>query len=178
MKKSVIIASKNPVKVQATQAGFSQMLTDIDFDFEGVAVLSGVSDQPMSDGETLQGAKQRAMHAKEAYPDAHFWVGIEGGIAIEDELMTAFAWIVVIGKEGSGQAKTGTFVLPNKIANLVKEGKELGEADDLVFGKTNSKQKSGAVGLLTDDLIDRTSYYTQAVILALIPFRNVDLYYL
>jgi len=48
MKKSVIIASKNPVKVQATQAGFSQMLTDIDFDFEGVAVLSGVSDQPMS----------------------------------------------------------------------------------------------------------------------------------
>jgi len=132
----------------------------------------------MSDGETLQGAKQRAMHAKEAYPDAHFWVGIEGGIAIEDELMTAFAWIVVIGKEGSGQAKTGTFVLPNKIANLVKEGKELGEADDLVFGKTNSKQKSGAVGLLTDDLIDRTSYYTQAVILALIPFRNVDLYYL
>lgn len=178
MTKKVIIASKNPVKVQATRTGFSKMLPKMNFDFEGISVPSGVSDQPMSDEETLQGAKQRAVNAKTVQPDADFWVGIEGGISIEGELMTAFAWIVILGKEGSGQAKTGTFVLPQKIAKLVKEGKELGEADDLVFGKTNSKQKSGAVGLLTDDLIDRTSYYVQAVILALIPFRNADLYYL
>ncbi|MBQ0741266.1 DUF84 family protein, partial [Aquimarina celericrescens] len=37
-------------------------------------------------------------------------------------------------------------------------------------------QKSGAVGILTGDIIDRTAYYTEAGILALIPFKNADLY--
>ena len=53
---------------------------------------------------------------------------------------------------------------------------ELGEADDIVFGQSNSKQKSGAVGLLTGDIIDRKSLYEEAVVLALIPFKNEELY--
>ncbi len=46
----------------------------------------------------------------------------------------------------------------------------------MVFGRTNSKQGNGAVGLLTGDVIDRAAYYVHAVILALIPFRNPELY--
>jgi len=53
---------------------------------------------------------------------------------------------------------------------------ELGHADDMVFKRDNSKQKNGAVGILTHDLIDRASYYEQALILALIPFINKDIY--
>lgn len=56
------------------------------------------------------------------------------------------------------------------------EGKELGEADDLVFGQTNSKQANGAVGILTDNVLTRTTFYEPAVILALIPFKNPELY--
>ena len=59
---------------------------------------------------------------------------------------------------------------------MIKEGKELGEADDIVFNRNNSKQENGAVGILTGDVIDRMKYYTEAVILSLIPFKNVDLY--
>jgi non-canonical (house-cleaning) NTP pyrophosphatase len=53
---------------------------------------------------------------------------------------------------------------------------ELGDADDLVFGRQNSKQKSGAVGLLTHNRVTRRTLYEQAVVLALIPFINPDLY--
>ncbi|MEA2092675.1 MAG: DUF84 family protein, partial [Patescibacteria group bacterium] len=56
------------------------------------------------------------------------------------------------------------------IIELIKEGKELGEADDIVFQRNNSKQENGAVGILTGDVVDRTKCYTEAVILALIPF--------
>lgn len=62
------------------------------------------------------------------------------------------------------------------IIELIKEGKELGEADDIVFQRNNSKQENGAVGILTGDVVDRTKCYTEAVILALIPFKNVNLY--
>jgi non-canonical (house-cleaning) NTP pyrophosphatase len=53
---------------------------------------------------------------------------------------------------------------------------ELGQADDQVFNQSHSKQKNGAVGLLTNDLIDRSEYYKQAVILALVPFLKPELY--
>jgi non-canonical (house-cleaning) NTP pyrophosphatase len=49
---------------------------------------------------------------------------------------------------------------------------ELGEADDVVFGRANSKQANGSIGLLTDDTITRTSYYVDAVVMALIPFKK------
>jgi non-canonical (house-cleaning) NTP pyrophosphatase len=91
--------------------------------------------------------------------------------------MQAFAWAVVKSKGGTyGKARTGTFILPSKVAELVLGGMELGHADDVVFGRSNSKQESGAVGLLTRDMISRTSYYTEALTLALIPFINPEHY--
>jgi non-canonical (house-cleaning) NTP pyrophosphatase len=66
-------------------------------------------------------------------------------------------------------------MLPLEVANLVRSGVELGIADDQVFGRSNSKQSNGAVGLLTADLINRQQYYEHAVVLALIPFKNLNL---
>ena len=73
-------------------------------------------------------------------------------------------------------ARTASFRLPGRVRELVEQGLELGDADDLVFGKSNSKQQNGAVGLLTDNVETRTSLYEQAVVLALIPFKNSALY--
>ena len=174
--KKVVIASKNPVKIQAVRNGFQQMFPDDIFEFNGVSVASGVPDQPMSNDETFRGAKNRADNASEAIEAFNFYVGIEGGIEQTKNDMEAFAWVVIKSNSRYGKSKTGTFTLPKQVVELIHQGKELGEADDIVFDRTNSKQKSGAVGILTDNAIDRTSYYTNAVILALIPFKNSDLY--
>ena len=53
---------------------------------------------------------------------------------------------------------------------------EQGEADDIVFRQANSKQASGGVGLLTNNLITRAELYAMAVKLALIPFIQEELY--
>jgi inosine/xanthosine triphosphatase len=112
-------------------------------------------------------------NAKKARPNADFWVGIEGGVEENKKDMESFAWVVIQSKDGAvGKGRTGTFALPPKVAKLIRQGKELGEADDIVFGQKDSKQKMGAVGLLTGNVIDRTAYYTHAVILALIRFKN------
>lgn len=174
--KKIIVASKNPVKISATLQGFQTMFPGEEFSVEGVPVPSGVSDQPMTDAETLTGAQNRAINAQEAVTDADFYVGLEGGIAEQDGEMTSFAWIVVTSNGLTGKGKTATLFLPPKIAELIKQGEELGEADDIVFGLQNSKQQSGAVGILTGDVITRTTYYVDAVILALIPFKNDNLY--
>jgi inosine/xanthosine triphosphatase len=174
--KTVIVASTNPVKIQATRNGFERMYPLEHFRVTGISVPSGVSDQPMSDEETFQGAMNRAMGAAEQIADADYWVGIEGGLeSLESGEMQGFAWIVVRGQGRMGKSRTATFILPQEVAQLVREGKELGDADDLVFKRTNSKQANGSVGILTDDVMDRTDYYEHALILALIPFKNPSL---
>lgn len=172
----VIVASKNPVKINSAQIGFSAMLPNEKIVTEGSAAPSGVSDQPMTNEETLKGAKNRANHVKHEIADADFWVGIEGGIEETGDGMEAFAWVVILSKDQEGQSRTSTFYLPAKVRELVLEGIELGHANDRVFGKTNSKQKGGAVGSLTNGLLGRTEYYVQAVTLALIPFINREIY--
>jgi non-canonical (house-cleaning) NTP pyrophosphatase len=88
----------------------------------------------------------------------------------------AFAWIVISDGEKTGKARTASFFLPSEVAKLVHQGMELGDADDQVFKKSNSKQKNGAVGLLTNDAITRKSLYLPAVQMAFIPFLNPKLY--
>ncbi len=175
--KKVYIGSENPVKIECTIIGFKEIFKDISsFDFIGESVPSGVSDQPMTSEETLAGANNRAKNLKLKYPDGDFFVGIEGGIQEIENEMEAFAWIVIHSDSLSGKAQTSTFQLPPKIVELIRKGVELGHADDLVFNRRNSKQGNGAVGILTHDVIDRIEYYRHAVILALIPFVNKELY--
>jgi len=104
------------------------------------------------------------------------WVGIEGGAQPVGKEISSFAWVVIISQNQTGKGRTSTFFLPDKVAQLIRQGYELGDADDVVFGRQNSKQENGAVGLLTGDVIDRIALYEQAIILALIPFKNPELY--
>lgn len=173
----IIIASKNPVKKNAAEKAFQLLFPDTEINIQEVTVESGVKAQPMSENETLQGAKHRVAAAIEKIPDADFYIGMEGGIEVKNQDMEAFAWIHIQNKTGqTGTGRTGTFFLPKKLADLIKQGYELGVADDMVFNQTNSKQKEGTVGILTKNVIDRTEYYKQAVIFALIPFINPELY--
>lgn len=174
--KKIVITSQNPVKIEATRLGFQSMFPEESFQIDSVSAPSGVSDQPMSNHETLLGAANRAKAAQQQYRQADFWVGIEGGVQADDKELEAFAWIVIRSGKIEGKSRTGTFFLPPRIAGLIQQGKELGEADDIVFNQSNSKQANGAIGILTGDVIDRTALYAHAVILALVPFKNPELY--
>ncbi len=174
--KKVVVASGNPVKIQATLNAFSRMFAPSRFEVDGATVISGVGAQPMSDAETLRGAERRALAAEEQVPDADFWVGIEGGVEESNGELLAFAWVVVRSAGFSARSRSGSFVLPAPVSDLVRAGKELGEADDIVFGRRNSKQKEGALGLLTGKVIDRRELYQHAILLALVPFKSSELY--
>lgn len=174
--KTILVASLNPVKIQAALTGFRRMFPEEEFLAEGVSVPSGVPHQPLTRAETLLGARNRAAGVSQQRPDADFCVGIEGGVEDSAEGLEGFAWVVILAGGREGKGCSGTFFLPPPVAELVRAGKELGEADDIVFGRTNSKQENGAVGILSGDVLDRARFYEQAVILALFPFKNPQLY--
>lgn len=175
MSQLVIVASQNPVKIDAAEQGFKRIFPGEAFTFRGCSVPSGVNTQPMTHEETARGALNRAQNAAQAFPDAVYSMGIEGGVQVVNTQLEVFAYIVVLRDGRIGKAQTGVFTLPREVAQLVQQGMELGEADDRIFGRSNSKQQNGSIGILTDDALTRTEYYVQAVIMALIPFKQPHL---
>jgi inosine/xanthosine triphosphatase len=171
----VAIASKNPVKIESARLAFTKIFPKESFDFHGFLASSNVSVQPLGEKETLTGAKNRVINLSKTIK-ADYYIGIEGGVKLVGKSMETFAWVVIKSKNKFSKSRTASFYLPQKIIDLVDQGKELGEADDIIFNRKNSKQSNGSVGILTDDVVTRTSYYEQAVVMALIPFKNPDLY--
>ncbi|MEJ8567335.1 inosine/xanthosine triphosphatase [Wenzhouxiangellaceae bacterium CH-27] len=166
----IVVASNNPVKLRAVELAFGRCFAGSALELQAVSVASGVSEQPMSDQETRRGARNRAAAARDAMPDADYWVGLEGGLESLGDALYASAWMTVIRADGaSGNARTPTLPLPPAIADLIASGMELGDANDAVFGTTNSKQGSGAFGLLTGQRLTRESVYAETLTLALIP---------
>jgi len=169
----IVVASRNPAKLRAVDEAFARQFPAHTRELITADGDSGVSDQPASDQETRQGARNRARNARMAEPDADYWVGLEGGVETIDGTLTASAWMAVLGADDRlGEARTVTLPLPPSVKALVDQGLELGEANDRVFSTVNSKQRGGAYGLLTNGLLTREGVYTEALVIALLPFVN------
>lgn len=169
------VGSQNPVKINCVAAAITEFWSEARA--VGVATDSGVSHQPNSADEMFTGALNRARQALAQVAEASYGVGLEGGVQDGAEGMWAYAWVVIVDRAGrAGCGQTGRFLLPEGVARLVRAGLELGEADDRFFGRENSKQQEGAIGLLSNGKLDRLQLYKQGVIFALLRFVNAEFY--
>ena len=171
----IAVGSENPVKIDCVAEAVAEFWPEAKA--IGVSTDSGVGAQPVSDDEILIGATNRAQESLRRLPEAHFGVGIEGGVLDAGSGMWAYAWVVIVDRKGGlGKGQTGRFQLPEGVAKLVRAGLELGDADDRFFGRNNSKQQEGAIGLLSDGKITRRALYKPAVTFALLPFIHPEYY--
>lgn len=173
----VAVGSINPIKIESVRLAFSAVWPDRDWTVKGIDVESGVSAQPMSDTESMTGARNRAVKSLIGLK-ADFGVGLEGGLQKIDDRWLECGWIIVVDKAGyESIGSTIKMSVPKKIMGLIDAGKELGEACDIVFNKVNSKQSDGYFGLMSDNLITRTEGYKDGVIAALAGFIHQTLYH-
>lgn len=164
------VASANPAKIKAVASAFAEVFPAETLDVQGVAVPSGVANQPMTSDETLLGAMNRV--AELVSVEADYRIAIEAGL---DGDFT-FAWMVIEHQGKLGKARSASLMLPPAALSQLQQGKELGDVMDTMFNQDNIKQKGGAIALLTQNKLSRSSVYHQALILAMIPFLNPELF--
>ncbi|KAJ1460307.1 inosine triphosphate pyrophosphatase-like protein [Pelagophyceae sp. CCMP2097] len=185
----VAVGSTNPVKVNAVRRAFTAAFPELTIIVVERAVASGVQDQPWGDAETRCGAVTRCRAAAAAHADgaeADYSVGLEGGVgdcAADGgafDGVECFAVMAVLRTRDArlSTSRSATFLLPPRVVRLMRGGEaghgamELGDADDIVFGDSNSKQKGGTVAKATNGAIDRTALYEHALLCALAPFLH------
>ena len=173
---SVIVGSRNPVKVNAAEVIFRTAFPEVEVQVKGVDARSDVHDQPMSAAETLLGAQNRVKHTKYDYPDADYYVAFEGGVDEFPYGVAAFAYVVIASKSTTSVGRTADLPLPKRFFEALQQGQELGDVMDAHFKTQNIKQKGGAIGSLTNHHETRQSTYQQALMLALAPFLHNTLY--
>jgi len=168
----LVVASTNPVKIQAASQGFLQIFSFTP-DTVSLEANSGVSDQPHTDEQTRLGAANRVAFAQSKIPQADYWIGIEGGVHQAPEVgLVSFAWIAIADNKNLAFSRTASITLPQPVVNLIHQGLELGDAMDQVFSRHNSKQQEGAIGLLTSGKITRQELYQPSVVIALSQLIN------
>jgi inosine/xanthosine triphosphatase len=150
-----------------------------------VNARSGVPEQPIGLEQIRQGALNRAQRALQellsqepAANDAMRWgVGLEGGVDFEDEV----AWLtgavaIATNHERSSLAWSPRCPLPPGVAEALRAGRELGPIMDALTGVSDSKQKFGAMGYLTNGLAPRGLSWEIAFACALAPLLHPELY--
>lgn len=171
----VVVGSANPVKIAAVRAVLARIAPTASCD--GVAVASGVPDQPWGDDETIRGAEARARGALAA-TDAEIAVGLEGGVVRDPARgVRSCAWAVAVGRDGrTGTGGSLAMPLPPAVVGLLEAGEELGHAMDRVARTVGTKHGAGAVGILTAGLIDRQAAYEHLVTYALAPWIAAEFF--
>jgi inosine/xanthosine triphosphatase len=178
---TILVASTKPAKVDAVRAAIDQIIRIAAIDprlttatIESVEVGAVGPAMPMSDRETLDGARARAAAAARLASPPFLAIGLEGGLSSEP-LETLTSWAAVTDGERWGYGSGGRIVLPDAIAQQVRDGRELGDVIDEAAGVA-IRGTRGAWGLLTLDLLGRRDAFVTATIAALAPFYNPTLY--
>ncbi|HUR62990.1 MAG TPA: inosine/xanthosine triphosphatase [Candidatus Thermoplasmatota archaeon] len=173
----VAVGSANAVKVAAVREEFVRILP-LPAEVRGFTVPTGVPEQPR-DGETLEGARNRATAALAAWPEADYAIGIEAGLVrfpAHEGHLEAQACVVLdrAGLETHGWGPA--FHYPGFVTRRALAGEMVSDvlgpiANDPALGST-----TGAIGYLTHGRLDRTGLSRTAILMAFVPRFRRDLY--
>jgi inosine/xanthosine triphosphatase len=171
---TVTVGSTNPIKVAAVREVVRLLFPG--YVVEGVAVSSGVGDQPQTDRETLQGAMNRAQGAM-ARRSAEYGVGIESGVERVENRLFGFTWVAVRSGDGdTGLGCSARIEIPPRVASLLHQGAELDEGMRKLTGIRGLGRAEGAMGLLTQSHVTRGDAIRHALHFAFARFTSRAVY--
>ncbi|WP_277586160.1 DUF84 family protein [Psychrobacillus antarcticus] len=165
----ILIGTQNRAKTKAVQAISSVYYPDAIF--ENIEVSSDVSEQPMSQEETRQGAINRAKYLMED-TDALFGIGLEGGIQVIDGQMYICNWGALVTQKGTVFTATGAGVpLPKEISEQLLAGAELGPVMDVFTNKNGIRHDEGAIGVFSNGFVNRSAMFEHIMLLLIGQFE-------
>jgi inosine/xanthosine triphosphatase len=184
----VRVGSVNEPKLAAVRSAIGAYAPDAEI--EGVAVASGVSEQPVGFEEVIRGARNRAAEALKESP-CDLGIGIEDGLVplptggSEGEIVHLNIGCVAVtdGRRTSIGFSSAFGYPPSCSAPAVRDREPIGAVFDRYWearcGKSVAKPSAlstGNIGRLSNGVLPRAEYARHGVLCALVAFVQPDLY--
>ena len=184
----VRVGTLNPPKLEAVRRAMTAYQPAVSI--EGVAVDSGVSEQPVGFAEIVRGARNRA-RAAAASGDCDLAVGIEDGLValtdVEGAPVLNVGCAIVTDGRREGLGTSSGFAYPPECAELaISQREPIGDLFDTHWrrhypqgpagGSGTSALSGGNVGKLSLGVLERSEYGRHAVLCALVPFLHPEMY--
>lgn len=131
-----------------------------DFSITECNVNSKIDSQPLDELTVLKGANNRATNALKLGNTKTLGIGLEGGLTTISNDEDYYLVCAAVIKDSFGNTFTGIsskLILPKKISNLVREGKEFGAIIREEAAKVNDKYG------YYEELISRKTSFKQAI---------------
>lgn len=183
----VRVGTRNVPKLEAVRAAVGAYASRVEV--RGADVGSGVSEQPVGLEEIARGARNRAVAAFEA-GDCDAGVGIEDGLALlaglEDRgALNVGCAVVWDGCRDSLGLSSGFAYPPACVAPALTGRQPIGDLFDAFWRSRRPADRAGSapsgisignIGRLSGGVLPRSEYARHAVLCALVPFLQPDLY--
>ncbi|MDI9609409.1 MAG: inosine/xanthosine triphosphatase [Candidatus Verstraetearchaeota archaeon] len=177
----VAVGSSNPVKAQAVKNVFSLFLPRVEVIIKEVSSI--VPPQPMGIDETIRGAIGRAKRALEQEESAEMGVGIEAGLSPVPYSLSGWMdqqYAAIADRHGRVTIGGGpSFEYPAEVVLRVLSTKsEVGKVMDELTGIEGLGRRQGAIGYFSKGALDRVRLSEIAVLMAMIPRLNEEMYFI
>lgn len=175
---TVAVGSTNPVKRDAVRAVMRRTLRRRAVEVVGVSVPSGVPEQPF-EADVVRGAVQRARAALRAR-GAHLGVGVEAGLFWSRWLGSYIdiQYCAIVDRGGRVTIGHGPgFQHAPAVVRTALRGGTVGGATAALTGIRNIGRRGGVVGYLSRGALVRRELTETAVVAALLPRLNPELYF-
>jgi inosine/xanthosine triphosphatase len=186
----VRVGSQKAPKIEAVRSALEAFTTGVDV--QGVAVESGVPEQPVGLDEIAAGARNRARRALDAPGEpCDLAFGIEDGLVEvalggRAEVFNIGCAFVTDGQRESLGLSSGFAYPPDCTAPALEQRADIGTVFDRLWREYDveasaSEEPSGAgagnIGKLTFGVLPRSEYGRHAVVCALVRFLHPSLYF-
>lgn len=179
----VLIASINPVKIRAAREAFSSFYEDLIVSNIEINEIDStrihLKSQPLGEEETYEASRWRVKYTRNNEPGFDFYVGVEGGVVLTPHNKPRIVVYSSVGNNSTIETVRGCEIpLPHEWYKRLLDAPqlELGDLITEISGVPNMKQKQGAVGFLTQNIVKRFDILKQSIMMALIPFLNSTLF--
>ena len=182
----IAVGSTRRPKVEAVAAVFGRLAprfgtTPENLIFFAEDAASGVDETPRSLDELMKGARNRARALRhllnQKQQTADFYVGLEGGLWSAEGSVFLQSWAFVSNGIREAFGSSGVISVPENIADAVlNTRRSLGDVINRVAQEEDVRSRQGTWGVLTQGLLTRQDSFELALLSALAPFYNQELY--
>lgn len=173
-----LIATKNPSKIEGTRKALARYFGNVEI--EGIAVETGVPDQPVNN-QIYEGAKNRLdnliKYANENKLTADLYLSCESGVHDVFGAWENTNMVLIRDNEGlESMALSPSFPIPDKFIDEVIKT-DLNKVICKLFDTDeDNHNKGGAIQKLTHDEMTRAEMTEISVLMALTRYINGDLW--